>query len=1001
MKYVALLSLLLANVVKEPTPLVKVGSGLVRGRVSDNGRIYQYFGIPYATVTEKNRFQAPLPPPKWDGIFEAINENVRCPQKMFGPIILGDEDCLKLNVYTPATVSPRKPLPVMVFIHGGCFLEGTGSAFIYGPDFIVEQDVIFVGINYRLNVEGFLCLGIKEAPGNAGLKDQIAALRWIQRNIAAFGGDPNNVTLFGESAGSVSTSYLILSQAARGLFHRAILQSGATIAPWAIQHDPIKTARTIAQEFGYLGSNPHEIYKVLSTKSINELISAIKYTKRKKLVTAETLFVPCVEKDIPGVESVITKYPSEILEAGNYTKMPIIIGYNDNEGIYFTGTTHGNSIKNVNEEVNLDDIFHSDLIFPSEITKNVTVKAILDRYFSPTNDDPIMDLVDLISDVHIKYPTALESTLYAKTTDQPIYYYLFKYNGYINMPKIISGFMFKPGASHADELFYLFKPHTFPLPPRLFEMDMIKRMVTLWTNFAKYSDPTPKITSLLPVRWRPSRASNPIALIIDSRLTTAPMWDDNTMSFWNNMYTKYRRKNYGIFTPVLEISQGKLRGLRGNGQDRYLSIPYATCERFQLPKKPPKWKGILNAINPFVRCPQKMFFFTTGDEDCLYLDVFVPEWTKKSDKLPVLVFIHGGAYFKGSKELYDPEFLVIKGAIVVNINYRLGVLGFLCLNGISNLGLRDQVAALKWIQQNIALFGGDPDNVTLSGQSAGASSASLHLLSNLSKGLFHKSILMSGNAFSTWAFNVEPFSVALEDARKISAADTEEDVYDIFANALVSTLMDATYDTSVNPRYFKYSPCVDNNFTDPFFNGTPYDIVKSGKFNKVPIIVGYTDAEGGFFYRLLSNKLVKDLNENFSDRLPCVFSWCSEKERNKIGKSLRNHYFRQGSINYKTSVKGLIQYYSDWIAYGSINAFSKIMTEFSDQSVFNYQFSYDGSRDYGKLISGVVFEGTTHAGELFYIFKPLGMSLPMPENDRIMIDRFTTLILNFMKHGYV
>lgn len=402
-----------------------------------------------------------------------------------------------------------------------------------------------------------------------------------------------------------------------------------------------------------------------------------------------------------------------------------------------------------------------------------------------------------------------------------------------------------------------------------------------------------------------------------------------------------------------------------------------------------------------IRCPQKVAFITVGTEDCLYLDVYVPTWATQSHKLPVLVFFHGGAFFKGSKELYSPQFLVVKGVVVVTANYRLGALGFLCLNNISNLGLRDQVAALKWVQKNIAKFGGAPDSVTISGQSAGGATSSLHLLSDLSKGLYHRAILMSGNAFSTWAFNIEPFTTALGDARKISPANTERDVYEIFAKASVSTLLDATYDTSVNPRYFKYSPCVDNNFTEPFFKGTPYDILKSGRFNKVPVIVGYTDLEGGFFYRLLSESLVKDLNDNFIDRLPCVFSWCSEKDKRKIGKLMRNHYFGNKTIDYKKSVDDLIKYYSDWIAYGSMNAFSKIMVKYSDAPVYNYQFSYEGARDLGKAISGASYEGTTHSGELFYIFQPFGIPLPMTKSDEIIVKRFTTLLINFMKFGCV
>ncbi|XP_061384324.1 juvenile hormone esterase-like [Danaus plexippus] len=455
-----------------------------------------------------------------------------------------------------------------------------------------------------------------------------------------------------------------------------------------------------------------------------------------------------------------------------------------------------------------------------------------------------------------------------------------------------------------------------------------------------------------------------------------------------------------LLTSVVQLGQGKLRGVRSAfRQNRYFSIPYATSDRFQSPREPPKWRGILNAINPFVRCPQKISFFITGTEDCLYLDVYTPEQAKPKQKLPVMVFFHGGAYFKGSKELYDPQFLVMKDVIVVIVNYRLGVLGFLCLNGVSNLGLRDQVAALKWIKKNISAFGGDSDNVTLCGQSAGASSASLHLLSKHSTGLFHKMILMSGTALSTWAFNIEPLKPAMQDAQEIAYVSNEKEVYNTFAKAPLSALMYATHDTSVNPRYFKYSPCVDDNFPDPFFLNAPYEIFKSGNFNKVPVIIGYTDMEGAFFHRLLNDKLAKDLNDNFIDMLPCVFSSCSKEEKQNIERMIRSHYFGDKTINYKTSFIGLANYFSDWIAYGTINAFSKILSQYSDQPVFNYQFSYEGGRNFGKFISGFNFNGTTHAGELFYIFKPLGLSLPLLERDHRMINMFTTFISNFMKYG--
>lgn len=401
---------------------------------------------------------------------------------MVGSMIFGDPNCLKVNIYTPVGAKPETPLPVMVYIHGGCFFEGTGSAFLYGADFFVEQGVVFVGVNYRLNVEGFLCLGIKEAPGNAGLKDQIAALKWVQKNIRAFGGDPDNVTIFGESAGAVSTSFMLLSPSAKGLFNKAILQSGSALAPWGLQHDPIKSASSLAKEFGYNTKDPHEIHTILSNKTVYELINAIKYSRRKNYITAETLFVPCIEKHIPGVEPIVTTHPIDILRSGNYTKVPMIIGFNDNEGIYFVAKDYGTSVK----EVEVNEVFQPDLVFPNEEERNLTAEKVREHYFSSETEERVTEMVDLYSDLHFKMPSIFESKMYAETTDKPIYYYLFKYSGYINMPKIISRMGFIRGASHADELFYMFKPHSFPLPHRYLEQNMIKRMISLWTNFAKY-----------------------------------------------------------------------------------------------------------------------------------------------------------------------------------------------------------------------------------------------------------------------------------------------------------------------------------------------------------------------------------------------------------------------------------------------------------------------------------------------------------------------------------
>lgn len=400
---------------------------------------------------------------------------------MIGNMILGDPDCLKLNVYTPATAHDQL-LPVMVYIHGGCFFEGTGTPFLYGADYFVEENIVFVGINYRLNIEGFLCLGIKEAPGNAGLKDQIASLEWVRDNIKAFGGDPSNVTLFGESAGAVSTSFLILSPLAKGLFHKAILQSGATLAPWGLQHKPLETASALAKEFGYNTKDPHELYEIFNNRTYDDLIKTRAATYRSNSITSDLLFVPCVERNIPGVKPVFTEYPADIIRSRNFNKLPMIIGFNDNEGIYFVSKDYGTSLS----EIDVAETLQPDLVFPSDDQKNKVANTVLEYYFNGSTEAKIQRMVNLYSDIHFKFPSVMESELYAKSTEEPIYYYLFKYSGFINIPKIISRFYLSNGASHADELFYMFKPHSVPLPHSFLESGMIKRMVTMWTNFAKY-----------------------------------------------------------------------------------------------------------------------------------------------------------------------------------------------------------------------------------------------------------------------------------------------------------------------------------------------------------------------------------------------------------------------------------------------------------------------------------------------------------------------------------
>ncbi|RXG60242.1 Venom carboxylesterase-6, partial [Armadillidium vulgare] len=241
-------------------------------------------GIPYAEhPVGKLRFKDPVLK-LLDGVLDGTKMPVSCLQTDFFDIITDDtksvtingrEDCLQLNVFTTAPNQQEK-LPVMVYIHGGGFISG--GATYYHPYYLLNRDIVLVVIQYRLGIFGFLSTEDSVIPGNMGLKDQQLALKWVKENIESFGGDSNKITIFGGSAGGASVNYQILSPGSKGLFRRAILQSGTSLCPWASNKNHRKFATEAGREFGcdidsekYLEcmQNVNPYYLVLAAEKTN------------------------------------------------------------------------------------------------------------------------------------------------------------------------------------------------------------------------------------------------------------------------------------------------------------------------------------------------------------------------------------------------------------------------------------------------------------------------------------------------------------------------------------------------------------------------------------------------------------------------------------------------------------------------------------------------------------------------------------------------------------
>lgn len=508
----SIIMLLIIGACSRPLPpgQVKVEGGLIQGTVEDSLTIYK--GIPFAAPPVGDlRWRAPQPVLPWEGIKETTTF-APIPMQGGNPPSGKSEDCLYLNVWTPAK-SKEDKIPVLVWIYGGGFSFGSTAEPVYNGEKLAKKGVILVSIAYRVGALGFLAHpelsaeNENQVSGNYGLLDMIAGLEWIQNNIAEFGGDPDKVTIFGESAGGIAVSMLSASPLAKGLFHGAISQSGGSFGP--------------TRPTTYPGEN---MKKLTTAEKDGE-----SFAERAGVNTLTELRA-IVADSLPGGFGMGSAWPIvdgyvipddqyKLYEAGKFNDTPILVGYNSDEGASFTRTRD-----------------------PKEFVEGVETRygkfaqELLQAY--PVGEDTVPKTArDLSRDAAFGWHTWSWARLQSIVGKSKAYFYYFDQHPDYPVDSPRYGY----GSPHGQEVAYVFN-NLDPSNPDISETDLTisDAMATYWTNFAKYGDPNGEG---LP-QWPAFTEADPRVMYFMQTPQLGPVPSSESLSVLDS-YFKWRRTPEG------------------------------------------------------------------------------------------------------------------------------------------------------------------------------------------------------------------------------------------------------------------------------------------------------------------------------------------------------------------------------------------------------------------------------------------------------------------------
>ncbi|XP_068585844.1 bile salt-activated lipase-like [Cebidichthys violaceus] len=524
--------------------VVHTEGGMVQGeniRLGFRRHMDVFRGIPFADIP--GRFEKPKRHPGWDGVLKATEYRNRCIQvNLIMTDTRGSEDCLYLNIWVPHGSSVSSGLPTMVWIYGGGFLAGGSMGanfldnYLYSGQEIADRgNVIVVTLGYRVGTLGFLSTGESDLPGNYGLWDQHAAIAWVNRNIRSFGGDPNNITVFGESAGGASVSFQTLTPHNKGLFKRAISQSGVATCSWAINRNPRRFAEEVALKVGCPTDQTMASCLKMTDPALLTLAGSLSISSSPdNPVLFNLLLSPVIDGDFVPDE------PSNLFH--NAAEIDYIAGVNDMDGHLFTGL----DVPTINSPLVNTPIEDVKRLLASYTKKG---KAGLDHAYStytstwgsnPSKETIKKTIVAIGTDFIFLVPTQAALYLHAANAiTGRTYSFLFSEPN--RMGGIARPYPSWMGADHADDLQYVFgTPFTTPLAYWPRHRDVSGYMIAYWTNFARTGDPN-KGESRVPVTWPKFTSDGHQFLEINSKMDNNYVGQKMRMRyvhFWTSVLPK-------------------------------------------------------------------------------------------------------------------------------------------------------------------------------------------------------------------------------------------------------------------------------------------------------------------------------------------------------------------------------------------------------------------------------------------------------------------------------